>query len=53
MRDGHDGYDGVFRIPPVTVTVMRMYVKSAVLPYGRTPHKRKMQTWDLPALVGV
>lgn len=27
MRDGHVGYDGVFGIPPVTVTVMRNVCK--------------------------
>ena len=52
MRDGHVGYDGVFRIPPAIVTVTENYAKSAVLPFGRTPRKRKMQAWALLALFG-
>ena len=40
MRDGHVGYDGNIGIPP------------PLPPFGRTPHKRKMQAWDSPTLFG-
>ena len=39
-NDGHDDDDGVFGIP------RRCH------PYGRTPRKRKVQAWALPALFG-